>query len=86
MFRLVPEIWILCDHFWIITELLTIGFGFQDMVEQNSTLKGPEFQLSFFFFFLHIPGTQFISVMTASNLEKVYIIYHLICITLNSLI
>lgn len=39
MFRLVPTIWILCDHIWLVTKLLTIEFGFEDVAEQNSTLK-----------------------------------------------
>lgn len=37
MFRLVPRIWILFDHFWLVTELLTGGF--EDVVEQDSDEK-----------------------------------------------
>lgn len=39
IFRLVPRIWILCDHFWLVTELLTLRFGVEDVAEQNSTVK-----------------------------------------------
>lgn len=49
MFRIVPTVWILCDHFWLVTELLIIGFGFEGMVERNSTLKGPELKLAFWY-------------------------------------
>lgn len=46
MFRFVPRIWILCDHFWLLRELRVIGFGFEDMVVQRSPLKRPELKLA----------------------------------------